>query len=70
MRGEPNGSRYGTSKMTEIGLIKEKSSGLNVGPGERFFIEYPGLQSTSEADDGRQGFMGRVYQNQSRNEEG
>ena len=25
-----------------------------MGPGERFFIEYIGLQSTSEADDGRE----------------
>jgi hypothetical protein len=26
-----------------------------VGPGERFFIEYIGLRSTSEADDGQRG---------------
>ena len=26
-----------------------------MGPGERFFIEYIGRQSTSEADDGRRG---------------
>ena len=36
-------------------IVREKSSGLNVGPDERFFIEYIGRQSTSEADDGRRG---------------
>ena len=34
---------------------EKSSSGLNVGPGERSFVEYIGLQSTLEADDGREG---------------
>ena len=32
-------------------LLIEKSSGLNVGPGERVFIEYLVHQSSSRADD-------------------
>ena len=42
-------------RLVMVPVVGEKWSGLNVGPDERFFIEYIGRQSTSEADDGQRG---------------
>ena len=39
-------------------VVREKSSELNVSPGERFYIAYLVCQSTSRADDGRRGRRG------------
>ena len=47
--GDAEAIRHGACSVREV------RSGLNVGPGERFFIEYIGRQSTSEADDGQRG---------------
>ena len=51
----PSSSSAMWKQSVVASVVREKSSELNVSPGERFYIAHLVFQSTSRADDGRRG---------------